>query len=108
MTALVRVGQTLWTYDIFSGYDSGNNTMRLRPQNCTWDLVVLDVPNVPLNLRTMAQNGYIDLSMYPAWPIVNGGTREHEHDKQQEQQEFKDAELEDLDLDELDQLLDRE
>ena len=106
MTALVRVGQTLWTYDIFSGYDSGNNTIRLRPQNCTWDLVVLDVPFVPLNLRTMAQIGYIDLSMYPAWPIdINGGTRELEHDKQQE---FKDAELEELDLDELDQLLDRE
>lgn len=98
MRCLVKVCGVGFIYDLFSAIEYNDNTIKIRPNNCDWDIYVTDVTDVKKELDNLVKTGYADFSQYKSmyqdmhydYRPQNGGNRE---------MEFNDA-LE-VDLDEI-------
>ena len=84
MRCLVRVCGVRFIYDLFSAIEYNHNTIKIRPQNCDWDMYVTHVKDVKQELENLVKDGYADFSQYntlyheQVYYVKNGGNREIE------------------------------
>ena len=98
MRCLVKVCGVRFIYDLFSAIEYNDNTIKIRPNNCDWDIYVTNVVDIKKELDNLVKTGYADFSQYKSlyqdthynYHPQNGGNRE---------MEFQDAP--EVDLDEL-------
>ena len=64
MRCLIKVCGVRFVYDLFSAIEYNENTIKIRPQNCDWDVYVSQVKDVKQELDNLAINGYADWSNY--------------------------------------------
>ena len=64
MRCLVKVCGVRFIYDLFSAIEYNDNTIKIRPNNCDWDIYVTDVTDVKKELDNLVKTGYADFSQY--------------------------------------------
>lgn len=67
MRCLIKVCGIRFVYDLFSAIEYNDNTIKIRPQNCDWDVYVSQVKDVKQELDNLAINGYADWSNYQSF-----------------------------------------